>query len=188
MIERHEFQLRGAIHTHSLLWTLRTIDELIAEDYIRADLPDPILEPELHRLVQQHQIHNCTNQSCRLGQRDDEPCRKGFPVPLEPQTYQKEGELRYRYKRLKDADRWIVPYSPRILLLWQAHINVQYCTSAGLAKYISKYVTKSEPKGLYHIRTKDPLKTHLLGRRLGSMEIMMLLLSFPIFHMTTASM
>src|SRR2546421_2606370 len=37
MIKRHEFQLRAAIHTHSLLWTQRTIDELIAEDYIRAD-------------------------------------------------------------------------------------------------------------------------------------------------------
>jgi len=37
------------------------------------------------------------------------------------------------------------------------------------------------------MKTQDPLKQHLLSRRLGSMEIMMLLLSFPIFHMTTAS-
>src|SRR2546430_12892168 len=117
MIERHEFQLRAAIHTHSLLWTQRTIDELIAEDYIRADLPDPILEPELHTLVQQNQIHSCANHSCRLGRRDDEPCRKGFPASLEPRTYHQDGELRYRYKRLKEADRWVVPYCPRILLL-----------------------------------------------------------------------
>src|SRR6516162_7600642 len=84
MVERHEFQLRGAIHTHSLLWTQRTIDELIAKDFIRADLPDPTLEPELHELVRLNQIHNCAQIDCRRGLQDDEPCRKGFPAPLEP--------------------------------------------------------------------------------------------------------
>jgi hypothetical protein len=82
--------------------------------------------------------------------RDDKPYRKGFPAPLEPKTYRKENKLRYRYKRLKETDRWIILYCLYILILWQAHINVQYCTSGGLAKYISKYVIKSEPKGLYH--------------------------------------
>jgi hypothetical protein len=66
-------------------------------------------------------------------------------------------------------------------------LNVQYCTSAGLAKYILKYITKSEPKDLYHVRKQNPLKEHLLSRRLGSIEIIILLLNFPIFHMTTAS-
>jgi hypothetical protein len=105
MIERHEFQLRATIHTHSLLWTQRTIDELIAENYIRADVPDPILKPKLHALVLKHQIHSCAHYNYRRDRRDNKPCHKEFPTPLEPRTYQRDNKLRYRYKRLKKADR-----------------------------------------------------------------------------------
>ena len=42
MAERHEFQLHGAIHTHSVLWTEKSIETLIAENYIRADILDPV--------------------------------------------------------------------------------------------------------------------------------------------------
>src|SRR5256885_8157638 len=60
---------------------------------------------------------------------------------------------------------------------WSSDVCSSDLTSAGLAKYISKYVTKPEPKGLYHVRKQQNLiKEHLLARRLGSMEIMMLLL------------
>ena len=47
----HEFQLRQAIHSHMLLWVEKNIADLIKEDYIRADLPDPWKEPELYELV-----------------------------------------------------------------------------------------------------------------------------------------
>jgi Helitron helicase-like domain at N-terminus len=42
LIERFEFQLRGAIHSHCLLWTEKSTDQLIRENYIRADIPDPV--------------------------------------------------------------------------------------------------------------------------------------------------
>lgn len=51
LVERIEFQQRGTIHAHMLLWTEKTIKELIDEHYIRTDIPDPDEEPELHRLV-----------------------------------------------------------------------------------------------------------------------------------------
>jgi len=34
-----------------LLWVEKNIADLIKEDYIRADLPDPWKEPELYELV-----------------------------------------------------------------------------------------------------------------------------------------
>ena len=185
--ERHEFQQRGAIHTHSLLWVQKPLSDLISEEFIRADLPDATTEPELHQLVIRHQIHTCSGQLCRKDCNDAIQCRKGFPADLSSHTHQKAGELRFTYKQLNDADRWVVPYAPRILLIWDAHCNVQYCTSGGLAKYISKYVTKPEPKGIYSPNKQDSISQHIMARRLGSMEVMALLLSKPIFHVSSNS-
>jgi len=188
MVERYEFQLRGAIHTHSLLWTEFSINELIKLNYIRADLPHPLMEPELYKLVQLHQIHKCSSDLCGRSMEDpDYPtCRKGFPAQLSSITHQRPGELRFTYRRTKEEDKWIVPYSPQLLLLWQAHCNVQYCTSGGLAKYISKYVSKAEPKSTMDVKSVDHVTEHLLGRRMSSMESMVLLLSFLIFETSSS--
>ena len=96
MVERHEFQQHGAIHTHSVLWTEKSIEALIAEDFIRADIPDPIREPRLHHLVMQHQIHRCDRNLCGL-RRYDNCCTKGFPAELSERTYQRPHELRFIY-------------------------------------------------------------------------------------------
>ena len=37
---------------------------------------------------------------------------------------------------------WIVPYSPYMLLRYNAHINVEICTSVGAVKYLLNYVHK----------------------------------------------
>jgi hypothetical protein len=160
------------------MWTQKSIPEMIAEGFIRADLPDPILEPELHQLVIAHQIHTCQRHLC--GRHPNDPdipaCRKGFPYPLVEQTQQIEGELRYQYRRTKEEDRYVVLYSPLLLLIWRAHINVQYVTTAGLSKYVTKYVTKAEPKSIVDIQSQpDHLIHHLEARRMGSMEVMCLL-------------
>lgn len=185
IVERHEFQLRGAIHTHSLLWTESSVESLIQQNYIRADLPDQILEPELYELVLQHQIHRCDQQRCGRNPDDVGKCRKGFPADLSPTTHQIPGQIRYSYQRHAEADKYVVPYSPRLLFLWKAHCNVQYCTSGGLAKYITKYVTKPEPKSVISVRSENHTQQHLLCRRIGSMENMVLLLGFPIFQMSS---
>jgi len=80
-----------------------------------------------------------------------------------------------------------VPYNAKLLLLWEGHCNVQYCTGTGLASYISKYVTKAEPKSLLNIQSSNHTTSHLLARRMGSMECMVLLLSFSIFNMSSGS-
>ena len=60
--ERDEFQNRGAIHTHGIAYLSKSIPELIDSNVIRADLPDPNLEPELYELVKKHQIHTCDSR------------------------------------------------------------------------------------------------------------------------------
>jgi hypothetical protein len=86
----HEFQPRGAIHSQCLLWTGKTVAELLEAGYIRADIPDPEKEPRLHELVMKYQIHKCKRNICGgLGR--DGKCTKGFPAEPSDQTYHQPG-------------------------------------------------------------------------------------------------
>ncbi|EXX55721.1 Pif1p [Rhizophagus irregularis DAOM 197198w] len=174
--ERDEFQNRGAIHTHGIAFVEKSIDELVLDNVIRADLPDPVLEPELYQKVLAHQIHHCQERHCGGPPAPGKRCSKGFPQPLSVNTYEDESTLRYIYRRTKEEDRWVVPYHAPTLMLWDGHICFQYVTSAHLQKYLIKYVSKAEPSELFELYEHDAMKSHVLGRRLGSMELMLLLL------------
>ena len=45
---------------------------------------------------------------------------------------------------------------------------------------MTKYVTKSEPTEYFDISESDAIRKHILARRLGSMELMILLLGYTI--------
>jgi len=72
--------------------------------------------------------------------------------------------------------RCVKPYHPETLMFWNAHINVQYVTSRGLGKYLTKYVAKTEPSHVFNISDGDHYQEHIIARRLSSMECMFLLL------------
>jgi len=93
--ERDEF--------HGFVYTERKTPELIALDIIRANVPDPDIEPELYRLVTTFQVHHCDHR-CRPQGQTDEPCSKGFPQPLSQTTHCSGNSLRYLYRRTKEED------------------------------------------------------------------------------------
>jgi hypothetical protein len=45
----------------------------------------------------------------------------------------------------------VVPYIPILLLAMDSHINAQYVYSKGQAKYMTKYMLKKEPAGIFNI-------------------------------------
>jgi hypothetical protein len=173
--ERVEFQNRGAAHTHGVYWTSKSIEEMINNNTIRSDVPDPNLEPELYHLVMTYQIHTC-NAKCGGPAPSGERCKKGFPRPYSPCTYYDNNSFRYTYRCINHFDRWVVPYHAPTLLIWKAHMNAQYVTDKGLANYITKYIAKSEPSHLFNLREGNLFREYVHARRLGSMEIMFLLL------------
>jgi hypothetical protein len=71
-------------------------------------------------------------------------------------------------------------------LIWKAHINCQYVTTAGLSKYVTKYVTKAEPESVVTVTEagSDEVRKHLQSRRIGAMEMMCLLDSKPILKLS----
>ena len=55
-------------------------------------------------------------------------------------------------------------------------MNVQYVTTRGFAKYMTKYIAKREPTHVFNIQEGDKYRQHIQGRRLGSMELIFLIL------------
>lgn len=85
---RVEFQQRGSPHIHCLFWVKDAPEfeddpdeEICAfvDQYITCQLPDPIAEPELHRIVTEVQTHSKNHsKSCKKGNKH---CRFGFSKP-----------------------------------------------------------------------------------------------------------
>src|SRR3989337_3968134 len=78
-------------------------------DVIRSTIPDSQYEPELYTACIANQIHTC-NHHCQGPAPPGQTCKKGFPRPFSQTTHYEEGNCRYIYKCLTEADSWIVPY------------------------------------------------------------------------------
>ena len=55
----------------------------------------------------------------------------------------------------------VVPYHPETLMIWNAHMNAQYVTSKGFARYITKYIAKAEPHKYMVLRNPGPITINL---------------------------
>lgn len=148
---------------------------MISNNIIRSEIPDNSLEPELYEYVTRFQIHTC-GQKCGGPALPGDKCKKGFPRPFSNRTFLELDSLRYTYRCTKEGDQWVVPYHAPTLLIWKAHINAQYVSSKSLARYINKYILKSEPSHLFNIQEGNLYREHVHARRMGSMELMFLLL------------
>ena len=48
-------------------------------------------------------------------------------------------------------NRWVVPYNPKLLMMFNCHINVEVCSSIISVKYLFKYVYKGHDKQVVHV-------------------------------------
>ena len=112
--------------------------------------------PELYNYVKQHQIHTCNYGKC------------GGPIPPGQKIFldhlhQKHIIMIVIFVMYTDVSNLkinglsliIIYYHPETFMFWNAHINVQYVTSRGLGKYLTKYVAKTEPSHIFNISDGD---------------------------------
>ena len=99
-----EFQKRGLPHCHLLLWIKEGHRVQTNEDidiYVSAELPDPSVDPEGHRVVAEFMMHGpCSpaNKSAPCMRHGDN-CSKNFPKPFGPATFiDSKGYVHYRRK------------------------------------------------------------------------------------------
>ena len=51
-------------------------------------------------------------------------------------------------------NQWVVPYSPLLSQTFNAHINIEYCNSVKVIKYICKYVNKDSDVVVFGLQSE----------------------------------
>ena len=78
-------------------------------------------------------------------------------------------------------NRWVVPYNPFLLLKYNAHINVEICTTVTAVKYLYKYVYKGHDRAIVEFssvenansggpKRKDEVANYLEARYVSATE------------------
>ncbi|CAC5380511.1 unnamed protein product [Mytilus coruscus] len=137
-----EFQKRGLPHAPFLLildQNSKPMNPDNFDEYVSAEIPDPILLPEMHQIVTMHMIHGpCGKANPNSPCMEDGKCTKKFPKDFIEKNIQSLDGYRV-YKRTeigitvekngqKVDNRWVVPYNPHLLYEYGAHINVEIST------------------------------------------------------------
>ncbi|XP_022003440.2 uncharacterized protein LOC110900870 [Helianthus annuus] len=197
-----EFQKRGLPHAHFLLimypqHKINNVDHY--DKVVCAEIPNKLTHPRLHEMVVKHMIHGpCGNlrSSSPCMQGDPKICRFHYPRQFNEQMTQ--GEDSYPLYRRRDTgievdlrgqtldNRWVVPYNPRLLMMFNCHMNVEVCSSIKSVKYLFKYVYKGHDKQVIQVDQSEPgvvineIKRFQDARYISPPEAMWLIFSFSL--------
>ena len=209
-----EFQKRGLPHRHILLILAdqdRLITKEFVDSAIVAELPpspEDTADPDekqarqkLQDIVLSSMIHGpCGSLNPKSPCMENGKCTKNFPKPFLKETIvsTENSYATYRRRSPEDGGRtvrhpksgkmidnsWVVPYNPYLSARYEAHINVECCSSPKATKYLFKYVTKGNDRVLV-ITTIDgtpinEIQDFIDMRSVGSSEAVWHLLGFPI--------
>lgn len=191
-----EWQKRGLPHVHLLVWLVNKIRSNQIDSVISAELPIKEEDPVLFEIVKKHMVHGpCgilnPNSPCMRGSK----CSKKFPKSFQTQTSTSDdGYPKYRRQspeqggqsatvRNHDIDnRWIVPYNPLLLKIFDAHINVELCSSIKSIQYVTKYINKGSDQATFSIQSPNEVEKYQSGRYICSSEAVWRILSFEVHN------
>lgn len=150
-----EFQKRGLPHAHILL-TLAAEHKFTSAEridrHVSAEIPSEETNPRLREIILRCMTHGpCGRNSLNSPCMENGECKKKFPKGFNETTkpnvegypvYRRREGMHAQVRGMRMDNRWIVPYSPYLSLKFNAHINVEVCTSLKAIKYIYKYIYK----------------------------------------------
>lgn len=191
-----EFQKRGLPHAHILLILAelyKFCDADRVDSYISSELPDPETQRRLSEIVLRTMIHGpCGMLNPNSPCMDAGKCSKDYPKKFQEVTQVNvNGYPMYRRRKGASAtvhgkpvdNRFVVPYNPYLLLKYDAHINVEACTSIKSIKYVYKYIYKGYDAANVVVRSAsedefvhDELSLHVDARYVTAPEAMWRLL------------
>ncbi|XP_071577140.1 uncharacterized protein [Temnothorax nylanderi] len=201
-----EWQKRGLPHAHILIWLKDKIRSNQIDSVISAELPNPEEDPILFEIITKNMIHGpCGPLNRNSPCMNEGQCTKKYPRELKQETQtgndvyplykrRKPGEGGYsavikfkrnnQYRQIEVDNRWVVPYTPLLSKIFQAHINVEYCNSVKSIKYICKYVNKGSDMAVFGFAkdktTIDEITQYQMGRYISSNEAVWRILNFSI--------
>ncbi|GAA0171615.1 hypothetical protein LIER_41192 [Lithospermum erythrorhizon] len=203
-----EFQKRGLPHAHFLIILKPQFKLLTPEAYDRivcAELPDQAADPYFYSLVVKHMMHgpygdlNPSNVCMK-----NRKCKNHYTKEFSEYTthgmgsypiYRRRNDKRIAKVRGKILDnRWVIPYNPTLLLLFNCHISVEICCDIRAVKYLYKYVYKGHDKVMFHITSDTPrsyideIRTFQNARWVSPVESAWRIFGFPLHGIFLASL
>ena len=192
-----EWQKRGLPHVHILLWLKNKIRPSQIDSFISAEIPDPVQDPELYKLVTSNMIHGpCGPLNPGRNCMKEGKCTKKFPRDFLKETKTgHDGYPLYRRRNQEDGgrvanvnrkppnserqedqepividNRWVVPYCPLLLRALNCHVNVELCSSIKAIKYICKYINKGNDMATFALKNRitDEIQYYLAARYISS--------------------
>ena len=144
--KRFEFQKRGTVHMHLLLW-LETSDMNTLLSGVSAQIPAFKEDPLLHHIVKYYQIHS-HGPYC---QANNKKCRFDFPKKYQEKSYYDPVLDRYFIKR-NDSECMVNEYHPKWARYWKGNMDLKPDCNEYVCNYIVKYSTKPEPFSVTEIK------------------------------------
>ena len=165
-----------------------------------AELPDKDIDPELFEIVTSHMIHGpCGEIDRRSVCMKDNKCTKKYPRPLVHETQMGEDsyptyrrrpghffEKKVKGNIVEIDNKWVVPHNKFLLKTFNAHLNVEICSSVKSIKYVCKYITKGSDLAIFSLQDDkrpdpfDEISTYEIGRYISSGEAVWRILGFPV--------
>ncbi|XP_061355511.1 uncharacterized protein LOC133300041 [Gastrolobium bilobum] len=155
-----KFQKRGLPYAYILVFlhpsnkpdTGLDIDKLIS-----AEIPNKEINPSLFAVVTSYMMHEpCGPENYKSPCMKEGKCSKKFSKKFCSRTiidddrfphYRRRNDGRVVNKNGVELDnRYVVPYSAKLLLKYQAHINVEYTCQSSAIKYLFKYIHKGNDR------------------------------------------
>ena len=150
-----EFQKRGLPHNHCSFF-LKDKDKITTgeqlDNIIWAEIPDKNIHPELYEIVVEKMLHGPCTRNSPCMQKDGIKCSKGFPKRFAQESIVSDNRFPI-YRRRNDGrgifkngvwldNRYVVPYNPVLLLLYNNHLNCELIQSSNSMAYQFKYTFK----------------------------------------------
>ncbi|KAG6620484.1 hypothetical protein I3842_Q066400 [Carya illinoinensis] len=130
-----EHQKRGLPHAHFLIilrqdWKLYAPESF--DEIVSVELPDK--DNNLHLYTAVFVSNTVVGNDC-------------FPI------YKRCNNGRTAKIRGHDLDnRWVVPYNPYLLAIFDCHINIEICSTIKAVKYLYKYIYKGHDRVAFNLR------------------------------------
>lgn len=200
-----EFQKRGLPHAHILLildQDHKPRNGADCDDIVNAELPDADKYPEARATVSKSMMHGlCGVTHPQSPCMKDGVCTKGFPKTFVNETIVNEdGYPQYRRRQNPNDyvirngamldNRWVVPHNVYLCTKYDAHTNVEICSSILSIKYVYKYVYKGHDRAAVAVSTTsnnnnaqedaDEIRQYLDSRHVSASEGCWRLFSFSL--------
>ena len=200
-----EFQKRGLPHAHILLIMNR--DDKIRDvegidDTICAEIPDCNIDPILYDIVSHNMMHGPCGSAY-----PNSPCMKygkcskkyprqfcdetmanedGYPIYRRRQFIEGE-ERKVKCKHVWLDNRWVVPYCPLLSKRYNAHINIEICSTVSVFKYLFKYVYKGGDRTTAVLQNEaNEIQDYVDARYLSAPEAVWHIFGFKLHHRSPA--